>query len=307
MVEHSASNPAADQTAPGEVSAATAADAGLATELASARERLAFYESFDVLIRDNVQRSGELLRQVAAEQERTDQKLAAMRAELDQRLGEQRSALAEIATGLSGLQANLGAISARVAASLAALAEPPEAASTGETSPRQDVEVDQAAGMSDVAFADQAATTSGTDAAEIPDLSVPPGAPDSPPIPALATRTPAVASTGPPAQPMTREAGGIAVDAPDDGDLPARKKIDLIIHGVPKAATALSLQRYLQELSDVDAVEVREYVSGVLRFQMTATAFEPGDLRHWGDGEGLETVTARDNVIELKLATAEGF
>src|SRR5690606_13181888 len=73
---------------------------------------------FDNLIRDNVARSGELLREVAAEREQTDQKLLDMRAEVDQRLAEQRSALEEIAAGLAGLQTNLGTLADRVSRSL---------------------------------------------------------------------------------------------------------------------------------------------------------------------------------------------
>lgn len=96
-----------------------------AHELARARERLSFYESFDSLIRDNVRRSGELLRQVAIERERTDQQLFAMQSELDRQLADQRLTLGEVAAELAGLQANLATIVDRIAASLDALQAPP--------------------------------------------------------------------------------------------------------------------------------------------------------------------------------------
>jgi len=86
---------------------------------------------------------------------------------------------------------------------------------------------------------------------------------------------------------------------------PAARRIDVIIHGVPKAATALSIQRHLQELAAVEVVEVREYVSGVLRFQVMATDFGPEDLLRWEGGDGMQTITAHQHVVELKLATTE--
>lgn len=76
---------------------------------------------------------------------------------------------------------------------------------------------------------------------------------------------------------------------------------------MPTAATALALQRHLQALRGVETVDVREYVSGVLRFQMVATEFGLDDLRHWPGADELRTVTSRENVLELRLITADGL
>lgn len=255
-----------------------------ASELAQVRERLSFYESFDSLIRDNVLRSGELLRQVAAERERIDQQLLAMQAQLDQRLAAQRSALADIATGLAGLQANFAAVVDRLESSLVELKSSPGGAAAGEASVKDVFNDDGPLGLGEPAIT---------------------GNPNS-------------------AQAATTAAQSVVVGQPRAGSLetendtsggrvgiepvvPVRRTIDVIVHGVPMAATALSLQRHLQELRGVETVDVREYVSGVLRFQLVATDFGPDDLRYWPGADGLQTVTSRDNVLELRLVTTAGF
>ncbi len=290
----------------------TAAD--LAAELARAQERLSFYESFDTLIRDNVVRSGELLREVAAQREQTEQKLLAMRAEVDKRLAEQRSTLKEIAAGLSTLQANLGALAESVSGSLSAL---PDA---GEVSSSQ-LSTTQASGETlDLAQSGSPAAAKMEIAPSPPAIAVPAkvtgdglraaqvGGIEAP-APAPAASEQVGETTAP------NGSSGVADAVADQGERASspeepgshRRKIDLIVHGVPRAATALSLQRHLQELEGVETVEVREYVSGVLRFQVLAAALSPNDFRAWPNGAGLEVVTARDNVLELKLPTAEGF
>lgn len=317
MIDPPASEQAAGQPVDDHAASTTAAD--LAAELDRVRERLAFYESFDSLIRDNVARSGELLRQVAAEREQNSQKLLEMRAEVDRRLAEQRSALEEVAAGLAGLQANLGTLADRVTSSLNAL----PGAGSAELS---------AASAQGSMLTDQSSVQFGNrveESAQLPGAVVPPSAPGGPtregapgvpelrvdpePLPSIAALTdaqPAVDVSQPevverPGDDQPGEPGG-ATAAPESPG-PARHKIDLIVHGVPRAATALSLQRHLQELSGVEAVEVREYVSGVLRFQVVAAALGPDDLKGWQNGDALEVVTARDHVLELKLQSAESF
>lgn len=255
-----------------------------ANELAQARERLSFYESFDSLIRDNVLRSGELLRQVAAERERTDQQLLTMQAQLDERLVEQRSALAAIATGLAGLQARLADVVDQVAASLVALGPSPGSAAAGEAS---DTELGEGGGSSDL---------------DVEAVAGDPGVVQA----AMTTARYMDGGQAIVASPSTEEHGSGGRGG-GETVAPVRRTIDVIVHGVPKAATALSLQRHLQELRGVETVDVREYVSGVLRLQMVATEFGPDDFRHWPGADGLQTVTSRDNVLELRLVTADGF
>lgn len=317
MIDPPASHQAAGQPADDHVASTTAAD--LAAELVRVRERLAFYESFDSLIRDNVARSGELLREVAAEREHNNQKLLEMRAEVDRSLAEQRSALEEIAAGLAGLQANLGSLSERVANSLNALPGAGSAAlpiatahdttATGRALTQSSDQPGETAQMSTSAFPASAASSPAPERVPgVPELRTEPA-----PVPAIAAPAGAPSAVARPgateAEGSGSELAGAAVTEASVPDVagPARRKIDLIVHGVPRAATALSLQRHLQELSGVEGVEVREYVSGVLRFQVVAAALGPDDLRGWQNGDALEVVTVRDNVLELKLPSAEGF
>jgi len=209
-----------DDQGRGEGGAEPAAD--LAAELARARERVAFYESFDRVIQENIARSAELLRQAAAERERAAREAAAARAELDRRTGEQRATLVGLGADLAALQAQAAALGERVAAAIDGIG--------GEPAPGSAEPVE----------------------AEVPS--------------------------------------------------PAVRRTTVILHGVPKAAAALSLQHYLAGLPDVDAVEAREYVAGVLRLQVDARApLAVDDLRRWEGGGALEAVNVLPDLIELRF------
>lgn len=76
----------------------------------------------------------------------------------------------------------------------------------------------------------------------------------------------------------------------------------LLVHGVPRATTALSLKRYLEGLEQVHAVEPREYAEGVLRLQVSSDRpVGIDDLRAWPDAAGLEPVEIRDDFLEVRL------
>jgi hypothetical protein len=77
----------------------------------------------------------------------------------------------------------------------------------------------------------------------------------------------------------------------------------VLVHGVPRATTALSLKRYLEGLAHVGTVEPREFAEGILRLEVSGNrplAFE--DLRSWPEGTGLEPVHLRDDLVEVRLA-----
>jgi hypothetical protein len=76
----------------------------------------------------------------------------------------------------------------------------------------------------------------------------------------------------------------------------------LLVHGVPRATTALSLKRYLEGLAQVHSVEPREYAEGVLRLQVSSdrpVGLE--DLRGWPDAEGMVPVTVDEEFLEVRL------
>ncbi len=82
----------------------------------------------------------------------------------------------------------------------------------------------------------------------------------------------------------------------------------VLVHGVPRAAAALSLQRHLAGLAHVDGVEAREYAEGILRLQVTARRpLDLQDLRSWDGGANLEPVHVQRDVVEVKLPGAETF
>jgi hypothetical protein len=76
----------------------------------------------------------------------------------------------------------------------------------------------------------------------------------------------------------------------------------VLVHGVPRATTALSLKRFLESLPHVSSVEPREYAEGILRLHVTGQRpLQIDDLRGWSDGNGLEPVHLRDDLIEVRL------
>jgi hypothetical protein len=77
----------------------------------------------------------------------------------------------------------------------------------------------------------------------------------------------------------------------------------LLVHGVPRATTALSLKRYLEGLEQVHSVEPREYAEGVLRLQVSSERpVRLDDLRGWPEANALELVADRDDFVEVRLS-----
>ncbi len=78
--------------------------------------------------------------------------------------------------------------------------------------------------------------------------------------------------------------------------------IDVIAHGVTKAAIALSLQRYLGDLDTVVGVEAREFAEGVLRMQVTARQPLVGvDFTGWTECGPIAILQIQPTVGELDL------
>jgi hypothetical protein len=76
----------------------------------------------------------------------------------------------------------------------------------------------------------------------------------------------------------------------------------VLVHGVPRATTALSLKRYLEGLPHVLTVEPREYAEGILRLHVTGQrTLKLDDLRGWSDGAEIQPVYIRDDLIEVRL------
>jgi hypothetical protein len=101
-----------------------------------------------------------------------------------------------------------------------------------------------------------------------------------------------------------------ALDASPNGwvDLPqsvTALSTAVVIHAVPSARTALSLQRFVASLPNVLEVTAREFSGGVLHLEVSAS--EPLQIEHfyaWEDPRLIEPLTERPDVIELALKPA---
>jgi hypothetical protein len=86
------------------------------------------------------------------------------------------------------------------------------------------------------------------------------------------------------------------------------RAMTVLVHGVPRATAALSLQRHLAGLRQVEAVEAREYAEGILRLHVTVRGpLAVDDLRSWEGGAALEPVHVLRDVIEVRLPGAAGL
>lgn len=248
----------------GAVDLATASNdpAELRDLLDRARERLAFYESFDRIIGENIRRSGELMVETVALREEA-QALAAQSArdhagfeatrEADRQRYREivRAALDEAA----GVQPVIDGLIRHLEAALAQL----DAMSTDTPEPAAAaVPVEDSAG-------DEAA----------------PATPAIEPTPETAPTTPESAQ-GPPAEPA------------------GPRTIQVLAHRVPNAKTAVALQAMLRDLDGIESVEAREFANGELRLAISATVPLPADiLAAWLSANDGELTGTTDSVTEV--------
>ena len=371
-----------DQTMP---SSASPGDPGgtLADQLARAQERLAFYESFDGLIQDNISRSGDLLRQAMEMREGAAREIAQARAELDQRLKaereQHRATVASLVDELTRLQQQTIDLVGRVTDALRdmddrfaspSVAAPAAGTAGADTTPSGSVPpavavapaapganaepVGSAARMEQGEAAVEPAAPAEHASVPAPEplpfdrtgsveelaspavgIGMPPVSSSAVPQPGVAPgldeasfpapATMADAPSAPRAAEPTVEqtaaeassadgARTAATSAPAESadtlaiDPSAPRQVMVLVHGVPRAAAALSLQRHLAGLGHVDTVEAREYAEGILRLQVVARGpLGLEDLRRWEGGSNLEPVHVLADVIEVKLPGATGL
>ena len=208
-------------------------------------------------------------------------------------------------------------------------AAPLDMAAEGESSPQSDDEA-IAADVAETAVEAEAAVTPPTAAEDVLDGIEPFVAPEPPVAVSQAAPVEPAADaerTAPPARlpwlnndprPASGEGSG-AASRPQTGDLrspgaprPTGAQTGaliarglstvVLVHGVPRATTALSLKRYLESLPHVLAVEPREYAEGILRLHVVGQQHvKIEDLRGWADGADLQPVHIREDLIEVRL------
>lgn len=231
--------------------------------LQRARERLAFYESYDRIIGENIRRTGELMlesidvREAAQVQtEQAERLRVQLKSESAANRRSHHELLQSVANELDVLRSGLDQVRTRLTAALSELSE--------EAPPAP-------------AFGSQA------------DTPITPE-PSLPETPAAETSTEAM------------EAGGAPVPVEPDTSPETTLSIDVIVQGIANATTALSLQRYLGNLDSVIGVEAREFADGVLRLHVTASGPIGGKtLAGWSDGRGLRVVQEQTRLLELDL------
>lgn len=268
--------------------------------LGRARDRLSFYEGFDRVIADNVRRSGELMLESLTLRDQ-------IASEHDQVGKRERSALLE---QVSALQEQFAGISTQVeqaSQALAALRQSLDRDGAGEARVvTRAVPSGDEAEATDTAEEPAAAVSSGDDTAEATAPAEPEA--DGPDVEESASGVGAEVEGEHAA--AEDDASDEAASEEDASDPPTTgwdepRVIDVIAHDVAKAATALSLQNHLRGLEQVNKVDAREFASGVLRLQVTATtALSEADLQGWDGAEHLAIAVLQDQVVELRLKGA---
>lgn len=241
--------------------------------LDQARERLAFYESFDRIIGENIRRSGELMVETVS-------------------LREQAQALAaKYQKEREGFAATRQADQERYRALVADALKEIESAR-----PVIDGLVGRLQGLLQSLEEDGSPDTSGGTAIATMAALVEPwhtGSDD----PATATADPAAdpASTTDEDIPQEDEAASVEGEA-------GPRTINLLAHGVPSAKVAIQLQNMLRGLAPVTRVDTREFANGELRLTVTAIGTLPeADITAWlGDNNG-ELTSSSPSVIELNF------
>jgi hypothetical protein len=83
--------------------------------------------------------------------------------------------------------------------------------------------------------------------------------------------------------------------------------VTVVVHGVPSAREALSLQRFIASLPQVAEVSAREFVGGVLRLDARVRdQLAVAQFLAWGNARRVEALTERPDVLELMLREVTG-
>jgi len=252
-----------------------------------ARDRLAFYESFDRIIGENIRRSGELMVETVALREQAQAQAAAIAAERAAfevaRQADRETYRTLVQTALSEVTATRPIIDGLVERLQAALV------AFGEEAPAATAALPAA-----IASPAEAEPEPAPEAAPQP----PPKAEEVEAAPAP-EQAQAAATETKTETPVEEDAAAIAAE-------PAGPHtVEILAHGIQTAAVAIALQRTLRELEKVSTVEAREFANGVLRLKVVVDGrIEPGDLASWMEAHEGRIATASPTVMEITLGPA---
>jgi len=279
----------------------------------SGQELSSFNSAFDELVRENMARSQALLREAmelpAAADRAVQRARAGMQAQLDAERASQVVLFAEVRTELATGQAEVSALIAGFAtvfSRFTALSDSLAPHVPSETETQSDREEPAAPTFAD---SDDSPTRDGTAfALEASRESVEP-----------AGDTPGPLESGVVSE---REEDYVPSSAPDDerdlqsedvaefnspelsGEPQDEHTITLLVRGARRLRLVIQLQRHLTAFSEIERVRLRDFVSGVVRFEITS--FRPiaeADVTAWcgDDATPLEVVTLSNSEIELRF------
>lgn len=268
---------------PGTITADLASDTDdpvlLKQRLTRARERLGFYESFDRIIQENIRRSGELMLEAITFREHAqaqESEANESRAALDQRLAErdeqQARILNDLLTDIERSRATLATLSDRVQSALYELHGVPIVEAEPVPVPAVAAPI--------AAIPQPLDAVTAVEPTAAPEVALEPDVPEVP--------TAEIERTT------------------EQTSAPEPRTVEVLVHGVPRAAVALSLQRHLGTIADILTVEAREFAEGVLRLQVTSLRplAEP-DLEGWQDGDNPTILRTDPTVLEITLLGAD--
>jgi len=280
--------------------------------LERARERLSFYESFDRTIGETLRRTGEMMEETVAlreEAKRAAAEAAEARTSAEEALQRERhhyrglveDALSEIRTARPMIDAMI----ARLESALTDLSGEEDA--SDRIASEQSPEADPSEPVAQPTPApEEPAPDTTVEGLDVESLAP---APDSEPEPHADENTIEAVSAPEEDEPETAEPDVEEADETPSGEAPEPELdngpgiIDVIAHGVPSAATAIGLQKMLQELDTVSSVEAREFADGELRLQVNCTGpFPEQPLADWLSQNSGSLVSRNGASIELTFS-----
>lgn len=306
--------PTPDHSVPGTIPAPVSAD--LATDsndpqelrrlLDRAVERLSFYESFDRTIGETLRRTGEMMEETVALREQAKQAAAeaeAARSAAEEAIRQERTRYRTLVEGaLEEVRTARPVIDAMIARLEGALTDLSDGdAITAATSDESPTPAEAPGSTEEPEFSDEHPAPDMT--AEGMDIEVSGAEPE-----AGEENEDAIAA---PEEDEPEHPGEESTDAePDMEDKAAAPgagatpgTIDVIAHGVPSAATAIGLQKMLQELDTVSRVDAREFADGELRLQVECTGpFPEQPLADWLSQNSGSVVSRNGTAIELTFS-----
>ena len=272
-----------------------------------ARERLAFYESFDRIIGENIRRSGELMVETVTLREQAQEianQSARERAEFEATREADRAAYRSLIQQALDEAASVRPVIEAMMTRLQDVLDNLDGAQGEEQETPAAVDAVDPISVSTTADLVEPWSTSAAKTAPVepsPTLAIV-GSPEPEAHEEPQTEEPAVKSTDPTSVEDAPPPETVEEAATESTEPAGPRDMDVLAHGVPSARIAISLQKMLRGLDVVSSVEAREFADGELRLAVTATDTLPVDaLSIWLTDNHGELTSTGDTVTEISF------